>query len=123
MDTLLEETSTVTEPWALRDLPPFPWITTKLLQLFAASGDEVEVTRMTELIRSDASLASELLRRANSALFGLRSQVSSVDRAASGQLATAGSGTVLAQHSSGLGQVVDLDHCQGGPLGTLSRVE
>jgi len=81
MDTLLEETSSVTEPWALRDLPPFPWITTKLLQLFAASGDEVEVSRMTELIRSDASLTSELLRRANSALFGLRSQVSSIDRA------------------------------------------
>ena len=71
----------ITEPWALRDLPPFPWITTKVLQLFDAPDDDIEVNRLTELIRADASLASELLRRANSALYGLRSQVSSVERA------------------------------------------
>lgn len=69
------------EPWALRNLPPFPWITTKLLQLCSAPDDEIDVPRLTELIQSDASLSSELLRRANSALFGARCQVSSVDRA------------------------------------------
>ena len=81
MNTLLEESAPVTEPWALRDLPPFPWITTKVLQLFSTAGDDVEARRLTELIRTDASLASELLRRANSALFGLRSQVSSIEHA------------------------------------------
>ena len=69
------------EPWSLRDLPPFPWITTKVLQLFAAPSDDVETKRLTELIRADASLSSELLRRANSALYGLRAQVSSLERA------------------------------------------
>jgi putative nucleotidyltransferase with HDIG domain len=33
------------------------------------------------LIRADASLSSELLRRANSALYGLRSQIATVERA------------------------------------------
>lgn len=81
MNTGLIEPTAVTEPWALKDLPPFPWITTKLLQLFSAPPDLVDVDRLTELLRADASLSSELLRRANSAMFGLRSQVSTVDRA------------------------------------------
>lgn len=81
MSALVDNTAPMTKPWALKDLPPFPWITTKLLQLFAASGDEINVGRMTELIRSDASLSSEMLRRANSALFGLRAEVNSVERA------------------------------------------
>ena len=81
MSSFTVKPSGITEPWALRDLPPFPWITTKVLQLFAAPDDDIEVNRLTELIRADASLASELLRRANSALYGLRSQVSSVERA------------------------------------------
>ncbi len=77
----LPSKSPVEEPWALRDLPPFPWITTKILQLFSRRGDDVDIADLTELIRSDASLSTELLRRANSALFGMRSQVDSVNRA------------------------------------------
>ena len=81
MQSGLIEPSAATEPWALRDLPPFPWITTKVLQLFAAPSDTVDAKRLSELIRADASLSSELLRRANSALYGLRSQIGTVDRA------------------------------------------
>jgi putative nucleotidyltransferase with HDIG domain len=67
--------------WALRDLPPFPWIATKVLQLFGSRGDDVEIRRLIELIRADASLGSELLRRANSPLYGLRSRISSLQHA------------------------------------------
>jgi putative nucleotidyltransferase with HDIG domain len=68
--------------WALRDLPPFPWIATKVLQLLTGSkADDVETCRLIELIRADASLSSELLRRANSPLYGLRARIASVQHA------------------------------------------
>jgi HD-like signal output (HDOD) protein len=65
--------------WALRELPPFPAIATKLLRLFAS--DDVEIRDVVNLIRVDAAFSSELLRVANSPIYGLRSQVSSVQHA------------------------------------------
>ncbi len=65
--------------WALRELPPFPAIATKLLRLFA--NDDVEIRDVVNLIRADAAFSSELLRVANSPIYGLRSQVSSVQHA------------------------------------------
>ena len=67
-----------TQHWALRDLPPFPSIAVKLLQLL--SDEEVQVKRLIELLRSDAALSAELLRRANSALYGARTRVSSLQQ-------------------------------------------
>ncbi|MCC7174563.1 MAG: HDOD domain-containing protein [Bryobacterales bacterium] len=65
--------------WALRELPPFPAIATKLLRLFA--DDDVEIREVVNLIRADTAFSSELLRVANSPIYGLRSQVSSVQHA------------------------------------------
>jgi putative nucleotidyltransferase with HDIG domain len=65
--------------WALRELPPFPAVATKLLRLFAS--DDVEIREVVALIRADAAFCSELLRVANSAAYGLRSQVGSVQHA------------------------------------------
>ncbi len=81
MSPHITDTTTDGRPWALQNLPPFPWITTKVLQLFSAQSDEVEVKKLVDLIRADATLSSELIRRANSPLYGLRSQVSSLERA------------------------------------------
>ncbi len=39
----LQEAAAVGQPWALRDLPPFPWITTKVLQLYSEEGEELDV--------------------------------------------------------------------------------
>lgn len=64
--------------WALRELPPFPSIAVKLLQLL--SDEEVQVKKLIELLRSDAALSAELLRRANSAMYGARTQVSSLQQ-------------------------------------------
>ncbi|MBM3813900.1 MAG: HDOD domain-containing protein [Acidimicrobiia bacterium] len=68
-----------TKPWALRELPAFPSITTKLLQLLSSS--DTQVNKLVDLLRSDAALSAELLRRANSALYGFRSQVGSLQHA------------------------------------------
>jgi putative nucleotidyltransferase with HDIG domain len=62
--------------WALRELPPFPSIAVKLLQLL--SDADVQVRKLIELLRSDTALSAELLRRANSAMYGARTQVSSL---------------------------------------------
>jgi putative nucleotidyltransferase with HDIG domain len=67
--------------WALKDLPRFPWIATKVLQLFAGRDDDIEIKRFIELIRADAALGSEILRRANSVLFGLPSKIASLQHA------------------------------------------
>jgi len=67
--------------WAPQDLPPFPWIARKVLQLFGSGGDDIAIRRLIELIRADASFGSELLRRANSPVYGLRSRISSLQHA------------------------------------------
>ena len=68
-----------TKPWALRELPVFPPITTKLLQLL--SNSDTQVKKLVELLRSDAAFTAEVLRRANSPLYGLRAQVSGLRHA------------------------------------------
>jgi HD-like signal output (HDOD) protein len=65
--------------WALKELPPFPAIATKLLRLFAS--EEVQIREVVGLIRADMAFSSELLRVANSPIYGLRAQVSSVQHA------------------------------------------
>jgi len=66
-------------PWALCKLPSFPPIATRLLQ--ALSKEDVEIRELTRLISSDAAFSAEILRLANSALFGLEGQVNSLTHA------------------------------------------
>jgi len=65
--------------WALRELPAFPAIATKLLKTL--NNDSANVKQLVDLLRSDAALSAEILRRANSAAMGLSSQVSSLQHA------------------------------------------
>jgi HD-like signal output (HDOD) protein len=74
-----ETTEAVDKFWALRELPPFPAIATKLLRLFAS--EDVEMREVVALIRADTAFSSELLRVANSPIYGLRAQVSSLHHA------------------------------------------
>jgi len=69
----------VESPWALRELPPFPPVATKLMQLLA--GSDTEIKKLIELLRTDMAFSSEILRRANSPLYGLTSQVNSLRHA------------------------------------------
>ncbi len=65
--------------WALRELPTFPAIVTKLLR--ALNDDGASIKQLVDLLRSDAALSAEILRRANSAAMGLRSHVGSLQHA------------------------------------------
>jgi putative nucleotidyltransferase with HDIG domain len=66
-------------PWALRLLPPLPAIAHRILSL--ASREEASVPELGGLVRMDPSFAAELLRFANSALFSVRGEITSIDHA------------------------------------------
>jgi HD-like signal output (HDOD) protein len=63
-------------PWALRLLPPFPAIASRILAM--ASQEEVDIRELSGLVKMDPSFSAELLRFANSALFSLRREVTSL---------------------------------------------
>jgi putative nucleotidyltransferase with HDIG domain len=66
-------------PWALRQLPSFPAVASKLLQLLAK--EDVPMRRIVEVMRTDPAFSSGILRVANSALFGFASKVETVKHA------------------------------------------
>ena len=76
--TVKDERSTEA-PWALCKLPAFPPIATRLLQVM--SKEDVEIKALTRLIGSDVAFSAEILRLANSALFGLEFQIDSLSHA------------------------------------------
>ena len=63
----------------LEKIPAFPPIVMKILDLLG--GDGVEIADLVELISTDAVFAAQVLKFANSPLFGLRSQVATVKQA------------------------------------------
>lgn len=66
-------------PWALRLIPPFPAVAHRILAL--VGKEDVNARELGELVRMDPSFSAELLRFANSALFGVRQQVTSLIQA------------------------------------------
>jgi putative nucleotidyltransferase with HDIG domain len=64
---------------SLRHLPQFPAIATKVLRVL--SHDDARIREIANLVRADASLASELLRIVNSPLYGFPSRVHSIESA------------------------------------------
>jgi putative nucleotidyltransferase with HDIG domain len=66
-------------PWALRLLPPFPAIAHRILAL--VSQEDATARQVGDLIKLDPSFSAELLRFANSALFGIRREVHSLSHA------------------------------------------
>jgi len=66
-------------PWALRLVPPLPAVAQRILAL--VSQEDVNAKEVGELVKMDPSFAAELLRFANSALFGVRREVKSLPHA------------------------------------------
>ena len=66
-------------PWALRLVPPFPAVAHRLLAL--VGQEDVSIQEVGNLVKMDPSFSAELLRFANSALFGSRREVKSLSRA------------------------------------------
>jgi len=66
-------------PWALRLVPPLPAVAQRILAL--VSQEDVNAKEVGDLVKMDPSFAAELLRFANSALFGVRREVKSLSHA------------------------------------------
>jgi len=66
-------------PWALRLLPPFPAVATRIMAL--AAREDTDLNELGGVVKMDPSFSAELLRVANSALFGVRREVTSVAHA------------------------------------------
>ena len=60
----------------IKSLPPFPAVACKLLSLM--SNDEANFREVSELLTTDTALSGQVLRVANSALFGFRQEVKSI---------------------------------------------
>jgi HD-like signal output (HDOD) protein len=63
----------------LRDLPAFPPLAIRLAN--AAGGEESAVEEVVDLLRSDAALSAELLRRANSPAYGFSARIDTLQQA------------------------------------------
>lgn len=66
-------------PWALRLLPPFPAVAQRIMAL--ASQEDISIQELGKLVKMDPSFSAELLRFANSALFSVRREVTSLAHA------------------------------------------
>jgi HD-like signal output (HDOD) protein len=66
-------------PWALRVLPPFPAVAHRVLAL--VGNADVSIRVLADLVKMDTSFSAELLRFANSSLFGVRHEVKSGSQA------------------------------------------
>jgi len=73
------ETCSSKGPPALLNIPVFPPIAIRLLHLVA--DENVAITEVLELLRSDPAFSAEILRRANSSLYGFSTQISSLQHA------------------------------------------
>jgi putative nucleotidyltransferase with HDIG domain len=66
-------------PWALRLVPPFPAVAHRILAL--VGKEDVSAHELGALVKMDPSFSAELLRFANSSIFGVRREVSSLAHA------------------------------------------
>lgn len=63
----------------VQDLPTLPMVMTKILEM--ADDDSSSVRDMADLVQNDHAIATRVLRLSNSAFYGLRNPVDSIDRA------------------------------------------
>jgi len=63
-------------PWELTQVPPFPAVAIKALEV--VSSEYGRMRELSNLIVTDAALSGEILRIANSPLFGVRKEIVSI---------------------------------------------
>ena len=66
-------------PWALRLLPPFPAVASRVLSV--VSDEAIPASKIGAIIKTDPTFTAETLRVANSVLFGLRREIATVEHA------------------------------------------
>lgn len=64
------------KPWALINLPPFPAVAARILQLLLQ--EDASIKDLAALVQMDIAFSTEILTLANSALFSFRTQVTSI---------------------------------------------
>jgi HD-like signal output (HDOD) protein len=64
---------------SLKDLPPMPQVVFKAREIMADPNSDLK--KLSSVIKTDMSITSKILKMANSAYYGLRGKVSSVDHA------------------------------------------
>jgi len=64
---------------ALSKIPPFPPIVLRVFDLLAS--EDVEIRKLVELLTADAAFSAQILRMANSPLFGFHSRIDSLQHA------------------------------------------
>ncbi|MGH9326931.1 MAG: HDOD domain-containing protein [Terriglobia bacterium] len=64
------------KPWALINLPPFPAVALRVLDLL--TKEDVGLRELTEQIQADPALSSEILTLSNSVLFGFRTEIRNI---------------------------------------------
>ncbi len=77
--TVLDKVNEMNSPLAPIGVPPFPAVALKALKIVA--DDRSQFNELNELLRTDAALSSEILRIANSALYGIPEIFESLSRA------------------------------------------
>ena len=75
----MQESFAAPTPWALDDLPPFPWIAKRLMAI--ASKEDVDIHEVGKLIAAEPVFATRVLQLANSPLFALQRQVRTISHA------------------------------------------
>ena len=63
-------------PQALKRIPPFPAVAIQLLR--TAANEYARLRELSDLVRADAAFSSDILRTANSSLYGLRTEIDSI---------------------------------------------
>jgi putative nucleotidyltransferase with HDIG domain len=66
-------------PWALHALPPFPAVALQLMSLL--DDTDAPIKKIVGLLRVDPALSAEILRVANSALYGLSRRIDNISHA------------------------------------------
>ena len=76
---MVEQGDKTAKKLSLVDLPPFPAVAIRALQL--VSKTETRLSELHDLISADPAFAAEILRLANSPLYGIRSSITSTVQA------------------------------------------
>jgi len=75
----VQETPVKQTPWALDELPPFPWVAKRLMA--TVSKEDVDIHEVGKLIAAEPVFATRVLQLANSPLFALQRQVRTISHA------------------------------------------
>jgi len=72
----IDDVATAKYLWTVKDLPPYRPVARKLMQL--TTRENVPLSDLQEVLRTDAVFAADVLRLANSPMIGMRGEITSI---------------------------------------------